>query len=86
MSTAKKKLSYPPQGLSKLLGDAAPTCRRENKFENYFGRHIAVDASMHIYQFLVKKGRLFFDGIIIFIVFELVRRITHHFLSLSFCL
>lgn len=42
------------QGLSKLLGDAAPTCRRENKFENYFGRQIAVDASMHIYQFLVR--------------------------------
>ena len=47
------KSLLPLQGLSKLLGDAAPTCRRENKFENYFGRQIAVDASMHIYQFLV---------------------------------
>ena len=26
---------------------------KENKFENYFGRKIAVDASMHIYSFLV---------------------------------
>ncbi len=25
----------------------------EQKFENYFGRKIAVDASMHIYQFMV---------------------------------
>jgi len=27
---------------------------REQKFENYFGRKIAVDASMHIYSFLVR--------------------------------
>jgi flap endonuclease-1 len=26
----------------------------EHKFENYFGRKIAVDASMHIYAFLVR--------------------------------
>jgi hypothetical protein len=26
---------------------------QEQKFENYFGRKIAVDASMHIYQFMV---------------------------------
>jgi 5'-3' exonuclease len=26
---------------------------KEQKFENYFGRKIAVDASMHIYSFLV---------------------------------
>jgi len=26
---------------------------KENKFESYFGRKIAVDASMSIYQFLV---------------------------------
>ena len=41
------------QGLSKLLADNAPNCIREQKFENYFGRKIAVDASMHIYSFLV---------------------------------
>jgi len=27
---------------------------KEQKFENYFGRKIAVDASMHIYSFLVR--------------------------------
>lgn len=26
---------------------------KENKFESYFGRKIAIDASMSIYQFLV---------------------------------
>eukprot|EP00889_Picochlorum_renovo_P005304 jgi/Picre1/32334/NNA_007680.t1 len=30
---------------------------KEQKFENYFGRKIAVDASMHIYSFLVAVGR-----------------------------
>lgn len=45
------------QGLTKLLGDTAPGCMKENKFENYFGRKIAVDASMHIYSFLVVVGR-----------------------------
>ena len=43
-----------PQGLTKLLADAAPGCMREQKFENYFGRKVAVDASMHIYSFLVR--------------------------------
>lgn len=28
---------------------------KENKFESYFGRKIAVDASMSIYQFLVSS-------------------------------
>ncbi|GAB4813462.1 hypothetical protein N2152v2_000508 [Parachlorella kessleri] len=40
------------EGLTKLLGDSAPGCMKEQKFENYFGRKIAVDASMHIYSFL----------------------------------
>lgn len=40
--------------MTKLLGDAAPGCMKEQKFENYFGRKIAVDASMHIYSFLVR--------------------------------
>lgn len=44
------------QGLTKLLGDSAPGCMKEQKFENYFGRKIAVDASMHIYSFLVCWG------------------------------
>ena len=45
------------QGLSKLLGDRAPACRKDQAFENYFGREVAVDASMHIYQFLVRERR-----------------------------
>jgi hypothetical protein len=44
-------------GLTKLLGDNAHEAIKEQKFENYFGRKIAVDASMHIYQFLVVVGR-----------------------------
>ncbi|KAK9823030.1 hypothetical protein WJX81_001004 [Elliptochloris bilobata] len=45
------------KNLTKLLGDHAPGCCREQAFDNYFGRRIAVDASMHIYQFLVVVGR-----------------------------
>lgn len=44
-------------GLTKLLGDHAPKCIKEQNFNNYFGRKIAVDASMHIYQFLAVVGR-----------------------------
>ncbi|KAF8727405.1 hypothetical protein HU200_019010 [Digitaria exilis] len=40
-------------GLTKLLADNAPKAMKEQKFESYFGRKIAVDASMSIYQFLV---------------------------------
>ncbi|KAK2076721.1 hypothetical protein QBZ16_005481 [Prototheca wickerhamii] len=46
------------QGLTKLLADNAPGCMREQKLENYFGRKIAVDASMHIYAFMVVVGRM----------------------------
>ena len=35
------------------MADHAPGAMREQKFEDYFGRKIAIDASMHIYQFLV---------------------------------
>jgi flap endonuclease-1 len=45
------------QGLTKLLGEHAPQCSREQKFDGYFGRRVAVDASMHIYQFMVVVGR-----------------------------
>mmetsp|Transcript_13396 Transcript_13396/g.26698 ORF Transcript_13396/g.26698 Transcript_13396/m.26698 type:complete len:385 (-) Transcript_13396:204-1358(-) len=45
------------QGLTKLIQDHAPDALKEQKFENYFGRKIAVDASMHIYSFLVAVGR-----------------------------
>uniref|UniRef100_A0A1D1Y2X9 Flap endonuclease 1 n=1 Tax=Anthurium amnicola TaxID=1678845 RepID=A0A1D1Y2X9_9ARAE len=45
------------KGLTKLLADNAPKAMKENKFESYFGRKIAVDASMSIYQFLIVVGR-----------------------------
>uniref|UniRef100_A0ACD5TEF3 Uncharacterized protein n=1 Tax=Avena sativa TaxID=4498 RepID=A0ACD5TEF3_AVESA len=45
------------KGLTKLLADHAPKSMREQKFESYFGRRIAVDASMSIYQFLIVVGR-----------------------------
>ncbi|OEL33079.1 Flap endonuclease 1, partial [Dichanthelium oligosanthes] len=44
-------------GLTKLLADNAPKSMKEQKFESYFGRKIAVDASMSIYQFLIVVGR-----------------------------
>ncbi|ORC85674.1 flap endonuclease-1 (FEN-1) [Trypanosoma theileri] len=48
-------------GLSKLLYDRSPSAIRESELNNYFGRRIAIDASMTIYQFLIAmKG--FQDG------------------------
>lgn len=41
-------------GLSKVLADNAPMCVRETEFKNYFGRKVAIDASMSIYQFLIQ--------------------------------
>ncbi|XP_019441243.1 PREDICTED: flap endonuclease 1 isoform X1 [Lupinus angustifolius] len=46
------------KGLTKLLADNAPKSMKENKFESYFGRKIAIDASMSIYQFLIVVGRI----------------------------
>jgi hypothetical protein len=46
------------QGLTKLLSDNAKACVREVKFESYFGRKVAIDASMHIYQFMVRVRRV----------------------------
>lgn len=40
-------------GLTKVLGDHAPSCMKENEIKNYFGRKVAIDASMSIYQFLI---------------------------------
>ncbi|XP_049404889.1 flap endonuclease 1 isoform X2 [Solanum stenotomum] len=45
------------KGLMKLLADNAPSGMKEQKFETYFGRKIAIDASMSIYQFLIVVGR-----------------------------
>eukprot|EP01062_Namystynia_karyoxenos_P069567 TRINITY_DN65044_c0_g1_i1.p2 TRINITY_DN65044_c0_g1~~TRINITY_DN65044_c0_g1_i1.p2 ORF type:complete len:387 (+),score=180.79 TRINITY_DN65044_c0_g1_i1:84-1244(+) len=40
-------------GLTKLLTEKAPQCFKEDQMKNYFGRTIAIDASMSIYQFLI---------------------------------
>lgn len=40
-------------GLSKVIGDFAPSAVKENELKNYFGRKVAIDASMSIYQFLI---------------------------------
>ncbi len=41
------------QGLSKLVADVAAHAIKENEIKNYFGRKIAIDASMSLYQFLI---------------------------------
>ncbi|ELU10206.1 hypothetical protein CAPTEDRAFT_21886 [Capitella teleta] len=41
------------QGLSKVIGDYAPSAVKENEIKNFFGRKVAIDASMCIYQFLI---------------------------------
>ncbi|NXY84884.1 FEN1 endonuclease, partial [Alcedo cyanopectus] len=40
-------------GLAKLIAEAAPSAIKENDIKSYFGRRVAVDASMSIYQFLI---------------------------------
>ena len=39
--------------LSKLIADVAPMAIKENEIKNYFGRKVAIDASMSLYQFLI---------------------------------
>ncbi|XP_063908078.1 flap endonuclease 1 [Zophobas morio] len=40
-------------GLSKLLADLAPQAIKEGEIKHYFGRKVAIDASMCLYQFLI---------------------------------
>ncbi|NXS12230.1 FEN1 endonuclease, partial [Neodrepanis coruscans] len=40
-------------GLAKLISEAAPGAVREQDIKSYFGRKVAIDASMSLYQFLV---------------------------------
>ena len=40
-------------GLTKVISEYAPAAMRENPLNHYFGRKIAIDASMSIYQFLI---------------------------------
>ncbi|KAL1488057.1 hypothetical protein ABEB36_015426 [Hypothenemus hampei] len=39
--------------LTKLLADIAPQCIKETEIKTYFGRKVAIDASMSLYQFLI---------------------------------
>eukprot|EP00474_Spongospora_subterranea_P008992 CRZ09450.1 hypothetical protein [Spongospora subterranea] len=41
------------KGLSKLISDYAPSAVKEKEISHYFGRKIAIDASMAIYQFMI---------------------------------
>lgn len=40
-------------GLAKLIADVAPNSIKECELKHYFGRKIAIDASMCLYQFLI---------------------------------
>ena len=40
-------------GLSKLLYQKCPGAVKEDEMKNYFGRRVAIDASMSIYQFII---------------------------------
>ncbi len=42
------------KNLSKLIGDNAAGGVREQEMASYFGRKVAIDASMTIYQFMVR--------------------------------
>lgn len=42
-------------GLTKLLSDEAPNCMKEVDLDSLTGRKVAVDASMAMYQFLVRR-------------------------------
>ena len=39
--------------LTKVIGDRCPNAIKHNEIKNYFGRKVAIDASMSIYQFLI---------------------------------
>ena len=41
------------QGLTKLIGDFAERAISEHAIQSYFGRRVAVDASMSMYQFMI---------------------------------
>ncbi len=41
------------QGLTKVIADNAPEAIKEGAINAFFGRKVAIDASMSIYQFLI---------------------------------
>lgn len=40
-------------GLTKLINEHAPDAIKSHEFKSYFGRKVAIDASMCIYQFMI---------------------------------
>ncbi|EEB06605.1 FEN-1 endonuclease [Schizosaccharomyces japonicus yFS275] len=42
------------KGLSQVIADNCPSAVRHNDIKNYFGRKVAIDASMSLYQFLIQ--------------------------------
>lgn len=44
------------KGLTKLIQQYAPDSYKENDIKSYFGRMIAIDATMALYQFLVESS------------------------------
>lgn len=43
----------PPAGLTALINDHAPKAIKQAEMKTLFGRKVAIDASMSIYQFLI---------------------------------
>lgn len=41
------------QGLTKLISEHAPAAIKSHEISSYFGRKVAIDASMSIYQFMI---------------------------------
>jgi flap endonuclease-1 len=41
------------QGLTKVIVDNAKDAIKSHEIKHYFGRKVAIDASMSIYQFLI---------------------------------
>ena len=41
------------KGLSKVLAEHAPDAMKEREMKAFFGRKIAIDASMSLYQFMI---------------------------------
>lgn len=39
--------------LTKVIGDHSPNSIKLNELKSYFGRKVAIDASMCLYQFLI---------------------------------
>lgn len=52
-------------GLTKVISEHAPNAIKQKIIGDYFGRKIAIDASMSIYQFLIavrsEDGRVLSD-------------------------